>query len=469
MLILSLKLSAEITLPKVIGSNMVLQRNQRVAIWGKASAGEKVSVTFNKQVKKTTADTLGKWMVYLNKMAANTKPSTMTISGSNTITLNNILVGEVWLCSGQSNMEFTMAKSSKFANANKSKGLDSAATANERNPNIRLFLVRRDLTKPDGANVNKGWNETEITYLKDFSAPGYYFAMKLYEELKVPIGMIASSVSGSNIEPWMSGTVHKNTLSKAPTVELAIDEKQPGKFYAGMIKPLAPYTLKGFLWYQGETNCFLKETTEYTQKFEHLINSWRTLWNNPNASFYFVQIAPHSYSKSKGLNEQTLPEFREAQAAALNIPKTGMVITTDLVDNLDDIHPTYKWEVGKRLALFALAKDYNKNLAYAGPTFKRMNIKSNTLELQFEHADGLKSNNGQPLTWFSVAGADNKFVQADAIIKGNKIFVSSPAVTSPHNVRFAWHEAAQPNLYNKAGLPSVPFKTDSPHHSIAKK
>lgn len=434
---------------------MVLQRNEPVAIWGNASAGEKVTVSFDKQLKQTTADTSGKWMIYLDAMPANNKPADMTISGSNTITLNNILVGEVWLCSGQSNMEFTMAKSSKFANAKRSTGLDSAATANERNPNIRLFLVRRDLTKPDGANVNKGWNETEIIYLKDFSAPGYYFAKKLYEELNVPIGMIASSVSGSNIEPWMSGTV-----SKENTAALTIDEKKPGKFYTGMIEPLAPYTIKGFLWYQGETNCFLKETTEYTYKFKHLINSWRSLWNNEKAPFYFVQIAPHSYSKSKGLDEQTLPQFREAQAAALTLPNTGMIITTDLVDNIDDIHPTYKWEVGKRLALLALAKNYNRHIEYSGPTYKRMSVKGNNIELEFDRAKGLKSNDGKPLTWFTVAGANGKFFPATAVIKDNKIIVSSSEVLQPTNVRFAWHETAQPNLYNKAGLPAVPFRTN---------
>jgi sialate O-acetylesterase len=472
MLVLSLQVSAEITLPKVIGSNMVLQRNKPIAIWGNATAGEKVTVTFGKQVKKTTADTSGKWMIYLNAMSANDKPSTMTISGNNTITLTNILVGEVWLCSGQSNMEFTMAKSSKFANAKRSKGLDSAATSNERNPNIRLFLVRRDLTKPDGAGLNKGWNEPSGTVLRDFSATGYYYAKKLYEELHVPIGMIASSISGSNIEPWMSGTIVKDTVSKGHTVELTIDEKQPGKFYNGMIKPLVPYTIKGFLWYQGETNCFLRETTEYTYKFKHLINSWRMLWNDRNAPFYFVQIAPFNYSKSKGkveLNEKSLPEFREAQAAVLYLPNTGMVITTDLVDKLEDIHPTYKWEVGRRLALLALAKDYGKNISYAGPTYKAIAIKGNKAEITFDHANGLKSSDHQPLTWFTIAGADGKFVQADAVIKGNKVIVLSSAVPSPMHVRFAWHEAARPNLYNHAGLPAVPFRTDSSHHSTAKK
>ena len=221
---------AEITLPKVIGSNMVLQQNKRVAIWGKAAAGELVTVTFGKQSKKIIADASGKWIISLDAMPASDKPAEMVIAGSNTIKLENILVGEVWLCSGQSNMEFTMAKSSKFANAKRSKGLDSAATSNERNSNIRLFLVRRDLTKPDGANVNKGWNETEITYLKDFSATGYYFAKELYRQLHVPIGIIASSVSGSNIEPWMSGTVVKDTVYRKAklTIESSGAKNKPG-------------------------------------------------------------------------------------------------------------------------------------------------------------------------------------------------------------------------------------------------
>ncbi len=457
---------ANITLPKVIGSNMVLQRNKPVAIWGQASVNENVTVQFGKQIKHTTADTAGKWIIYLDKMVASIKPADMIISGSNTIKLTNILVGEVWLCSGQSNMEFTMAKSSKFANAKRSKGLDSAATANEHNANIRLFLVRRDLTKPDGANVNKGWNETEITYLKDFSAVGYYFAKKLYEDLNIPIGMIASSVSGSNIEPWMSGAIVKDTLSKGHSLEYTVDEQRPGKFYNGMIEPLAPYTLQGFLWYQGETNNFLGETSEYTFKFKHLINSWRNLWNSPSAPFYFVQIAPFYYSKSKGnpIPELSLAEFREAQSAALQLPNTGMVVTTDLVDDLNDIHPTFKWEVGKRLALVALANQYRRLIEYSGPAYHKMKVIDHEIELTFNHAASMHSSDGNPLNWFSIAGSDGKYVAATAIIKGDKIIVSSPSIASPRHVRFAWHEAAQPNLFNSAGLPATPFRTDKPNY-----
>jgi sialate O-acetylesterase len=370
-------------------------------------------------------------------------------------------------------MEFTMVKSSKYANAVRSKGLDSAATKKERNANIRLFLVKRDLTKGDGGNVNKGWNEAQGEALSAFSAAGYYFAKKLYEELNIPIGIIASSVSGSAIEPWLKGAVLKDTISKGHNIDISIDEKQPGKFYAGMIKCLAPFTLKGFLWYQGETNCFLNEITEYTIKFRHLINSWRAAWNNPNASFYFVQIAPFHYSKSKGevaLTEQSLPQFREAQAAVLLLPKTGMVVTTDLVDNLDDIHPTYKWEIGNRLALWALAKDYKKDVVCSGPVFKKMSIYGSKIELEFTNADnGLVSKDGQPLSWFTISGADGKFIAADAIIKDNKVIVSASDVQSPAHVRFAWHEAAQPNLYNKTGLPAVPFRKDVPAFITAKK
>ena len=464
----SLNAAATISLPKVIGSNMVLQRNSPDAIWGNAAAGEKVTVKFGKQTKETIADSTGKWMVHLDAMPASFKPEQMIISGSNRIVLDNILVGEVWLCSGQSNMEYTMTKSAKFAHAKNSTGLDSAALKNENNESIRLFLVKRDLTKPDGGGINKGWNAAAGAPLGAFSAAGYYFAKNLYQQLHVPIGMIASSVSGSAIEPWLSGTVKSDSNNLH-----SIDTTQPGKFYNGMIKPLAPFALKGFLWYQGETNCFLKETANYTYKFKQLIGSWRKLWKNEGASFYFVEIAPFNYSKSKGkllLDEQSLPEFREAQAAALDLPHAGIVISTDLVDNLEDIHPTYKWEIGNRLALLALARDYKKNLVYSGPVFSKMEINGNNIALHFIHAGkGLMSKDGQPLNWFTIAGVDGNFVPARAVIRGNKVIVSAASVTAPSNVRFAWSEAAQPNLFNKDGLPAMPFRTDAPNKSIANK
>jgi sialate O-acetylesterase len=453
---------ASVILPKVIGSNMVLQRNAKVAIWGKADPGENISVSFHKQLKTATANEDGKWIIHLDAMPADAMPATMIIKGNNTIQLENILVGEVWLCSGQSNMQYTMTKSTHYAHAKNSNGLDSAQLAIEKNDYIRLFLVVRDLTKPDGGGVNKGWNAASGAPLGAFSAAGYHFAKNLYQELNVPVGIIASSVSGSNIDPWLEGTLV--TDSAAGKVSWRMDKAHPGKFYLGMISPLAPFTIKGFLWYQGETNCFLHETDVYSFKFVNLINTWRSLFYNENAPFYFVQIAPFYYSKSKGkvlLDEHSLPEFREAQAAALKLPHTGMVVTTDLNDNLNDLHPAYKWEIGRRLALLALAHDYQKKMEYSGPLFSKMKITGNCIEIDFAHAGkGLVSKDGKTLSGFEIAGADGNYVPAEAVIRDGKLFVSAGNVSSPKNVRFAWNEAAQPNLFNKDGLPAVPFRTD---------
>lgn len=464
LLLVEMQAQAMVSLPKIIGSNMVLQRNKPAAIWGKAAVGEVITVSFHHQEKKTLTGADGNWMVRLDAMPADNRPADMIIRGNNTIRLVNILVGEVWLCSGQSNMQYTMTKSTHYAHAEKSSGLDSVQLQQESNDQIRLFLVVRDLTKPDGGGVNKGWNAASGAALGAFSAAGYFFAKNLYHHLNIPIGMIASAVSGSNIDPWLDGSVGYHSSATGDNEKWMVESKSPGKFHTGMIQPLAPFTLKGFLWYQGETNCFLKETKAYTFKFKHLINTWRSLWNDRETPFYFVSIAPFYYSKSKGKlqpDEQSLPEFREAQAGALSLPHTGMVVTTDLADNLNDIHPAYKWEIGKRLSLLALANDYKKKLEYSGPVYKSMQVSGNKVILQFDHTGkGLTSVDGQPLNWFSIAGADGNFVPATAIIDGEKVIVTATGVAAPLNVRFAWNEAAQPNLFNREGLPARPFRTD---------
>jgi sialate O-acetylesterase len=455
--LLSLYANAGIGLPKVIGDNMVLQRNKAVAIWGTASAGEEITVRFKQQTKKTIADNSGNWRVNLTAMAASNKASAMMIFGAgDTIRLANILVGEVWLCSGQSNMEYTMMKETKFSDAQRSKGIDSVQLKDENFPGIRLFLVKRNLLK--AGDVNEGWKEANGEPLKAFSAVGYFFAKKLYQELHVPIGIISSAVPGSAIDPWLPGAPRETGDS------FELDQRQPGKFYKGWIQPLAPFTLQGFLWYQGETNCFLNETTSYSKKFVQLIRNWRSLWNNSEAAFYFVQIAPFYYSRSKGkveLDEQTLPRFWRAQQAALSEPHTGMVVTTDLVDNLNDLHPTYKWKVGERLALLALAGNYQQNITCSGPKIRKARIDGDRVKLEFTNASkGLVREDQQPLTWFEVAGTNEKFVPATAVIRNNTVVVSAEGIKSPKYVRFGWNEVAQPNLYNKEGLPAVPFSTD---------
>ncbi|RXF71056.1 sialate O-acetylesterase [Arcticibacter tournemirensis] len=456
------KTQAEVVLPRVLGHNMVLQRNKPVCIWGTATVGEKISVMFAGQKKETVTDVTGKWKVLLDPMRTSSEGREMIVTGSNTIRLQNILVGEVWLCSGQSNMEFTMRKSSKM----KRPGVEGQNPVDElqyaKNPSIRIFQVnRKELIKPD--SLHRGWSIARDSALRVFSAPAYFFAKELYSRLHVPVGVISSAVPGSAIEPWIPAEAFND---HAFFINYKV-QNDPGKFYTPMIHPLVPFAIKGFLWYQGETNCFLNERIEYTHKMEALIGRWRSDWNDKDLPFYYVQIAPFKYSESKDnkvtLNKESLPEFREAQAAALKIPNTAMIITTDLADNLSDIHPSYKWEVGRRLALLALARDYGfKEIVSTGPVYHGMKIKGNKIELSFSSVGGgLVSKDGKTLSDFLIAGKDKKFVPAQAEIKGNKVVVSSNAVNSPADVRFAWVETAQPNLYNKEGLPAQPFRTDN--------
>lgn len=463
------KLPAQISLPQIIGNNMVLQCNKSLPVWGYASPGEQITVKFSGQTKQTITDGNSRWQVVLAPMPASNKPAVMTIAGSNTVELKNILVGEVWLCSGQSNMEYTMRKNSKvektLTNGRFVDELDYAA-----NPSIRIFLVdRKQLPKPD--TLHTRWSIAKDSALRSFSAAAYFFAKELNRQLSVPVGVISSAVPGSAIEPWLPGTIinEQELAENHPPIQL--DKERPGKFYPDMIKPLAPFAIKGFLWYQGETNSFQNEGIEYTYKMQALIDGWRGLWHDNDLPFYFVQIAPFYYSLSAGkypLTTETLPRFWEAQRLALNIPHTGMIATTDLIDTATQLHPPFKWEIGRRLALLALAKTYGKKVVYSGPVFQQMKIVGDKIALQFAHAEnGLKSIDGKPLSDFEIAGADGKFVPANALMEGSTIIVSTKRIAHPVNVRFEWNEAGKANLFNKEGLPAVPFRTDTTLHFIS--
>ena len=455
---------AEVVLPKILGNNMVLQRNKLVPVWGTASAGEAVTVKFSGQTKKVIADVAGNWQIMLDPMPASAMPQILEIDGTNTIKLDNILVGEVWLCSGQSNMSYEMRKNSKVRRPDTST-VNSPIDELERahNPQIRIFLVtQKNLRRPD--STHSGWDIAEGTALRDFSAAGYFFAKNLNHDLKVPVGIICSAISGSRIEPWMPGEAF-DAIPYFKDNNIKVDG-DPGKLYVNMIAPVAPYALRGFLWYQGESSSYLAETISYTYKMEALINWWRKLWNDKNLPFYYVQIAPFYYSRAKSNISYTIytePELREAQTMALKIPHTGMIVTTDLNDSLTNIHPAFKWVVGQRLELQALANTYGKKVVFSGPMYEKMQIKGNKIILDFKYVgSGLVSHDGKPLSYFTIAGSDGKFVDATAIIKGNKVEVSSPAVPVPVAVRFGWTEVAEPNFYNKDGLPAVPFRTDNP-------
>ncbi|MBC8054353.1 MAG: sialate O-acetylesterase [Sphingobacteriaceae bacterium] len=465
-------ISAQVSLPKIIGSNMILQREKPLPVWGWAKAGEAVTVSFAGQQKATKADVSGYWEVILSPLKANAKPQEMTISASNVIKLSNLLIGEVWLASGQSNMEYPMNRT-LYKYAKPGRGIDSAETELKNSyPTIRIFLVEKKLSTPDV--TSNGWNEASGETLERFSAAGFYFAKNIQKDLNVPIGIISSSWGGSRIEPWTPAEAYKSLPVFAADVKAnpaVMDGSPVARNYTSMILPLAPFALRGFLWYQGESNLMVHDGMKYADKMQALVEGWRKQWGDNKLPFYYVQIAPYYYTKRKDKlahTSETLAELWEAQTQSLKISETGMAVTTDLVDNLADIHPSYKWEVGRRLALLALDKTYDKNVVSSGPVFKKMKVKGNTALLSFSNDVGLKSSDGKELTWFTVAGSDGKFVPATAKVVGETVYVSAPGVSKPVNVRFAWNETAMPNLVNAAGLPAVPFRSNGLQWSYKK-
>jgi sialate O-acetylesterase len=426
---------ADVTVPTIFGDNMVLQRDVVLPVWGWAEAGEKVTVSIGAANVSATADNDGAWSVKLPAMKCKPKQTglTMTIKGKNEISLKNILVGEVWVGSGQSNMEWQLKRSTG--------GKEAIAKADL--PNIRLYHVPKVQAKTPAKNINASWKVCSPETSPGFSGVLFFFGKRLHDELKVPIGLINSSWGGSPIEPW--------TVTDA-------SKKQGGGMYNAMIAPLQPFPIRGATWYQGETNVFRKNGLKYYDKTKALIEGWRKTWNNDKLSFYFVQIAPwHGYGNGE------LPKLWEGQVKSLKIPGTGMAVTTDLVDNIKDIHPRMKEPVGNRLALWALVRDYGKkNLPYSGPLYKSMKIEGAKIRVSFAHVCGaLASRDGKDLTEFQIAGADGKFVPAKAVIDGQTVVVSADGVSAPKNVRFGWHKLTNPNLMNKAKLPASPFQTDN--------
>ncbi|WP_316847430.1 sialate O-acetylesterase [Pedobacter psychrodurus] len=444
-------------MPQILSSNMVLQREKPINIWGFAAVGEKVEVAFAGQKKETISDKNGNWLVVLAPLKTSAKPQTMTISGSNKIELTNILVGEVWVCSGQSNMEYAMRKLAKIPKPKNVKlGFPSDEVVKAKNDQIRIFLVnRKTLIKPD--SIHKSWAVAQDSALRAFSAVGYFFAKAIQEKLGIAVGMISSAIPGSAIEPWIS----ENAFTQEDYFKNQKVGNDPGKFYPTMVEPLTQFKIRGFLWYQGETNCFLNEKISYAYKMKVLINSWRKAWKENDLPFYYVQIAPFNYSKTKGkvpVDENTEPELWEAQTQLLRLPNTGMVSTNDLTDSNEDLHPTYKWEVGRRLALWALAKTYHQKIDFSGPIYKAVSFKEGKAWLDFDY---LKATSSGPIHGFTIAGKDGKFVNAEAVVKNEKVIVSAKDIKTPVAVRYNWTENPSGDFYSDA-LPALPFRTDNP-------
>ncbi|MHB9056317.1 MAG: sialate O-acetylesterase [Paludibacteraceae bacterium] len=458
--------NAKVTLPKIISSNMVLQRDSKIPVWGFADAGEKVNVTFSGITLTAVADSEGRWSVVFNKQKMNSIPSEMIVEGTNRIKLVNILVGDVWLCSGQSNMEYPLDyRLKKYAAPATGSDVAVEELSKPKSDKIRYILAEKQHETNDIKSV--GWiTPDNAKVLANVTAVGYFFAKEVFEHTNVPIGIISTSWGGTMIEEWTPVWVYEKSSLFADQInpkDKRINGRVAGTKFDSMLRPIIPFAVKGMLWYQGETNCMTEDQAVYPEKVKLMLETYRSLFRNPKMPFYFVQISPYLYTKrnndAKMHTEELLPEFWEAQAKCLFIPNTGMIVTTDLVDKLSDIHPSYKWEVGRRLSLIALAKDYRKNVIYEGPSCKSVKGKGNKVILSFVNAGGgLISKDNQPLTWFTLAGTDGKFLPAKAEIKGKNVIVWNDDLQKPVKVRFAWNEKARPNLFNKEGLPAVPFR-----------
>jgi sialate O-acetylesterase len=492
--------NAQVAMPKVLASHMVVQRDLPVHVWGMAGAGEAVSVVFRGETGTTTASRVGRWSVYLKPGEAG-GPFTLTVTGTpaaggaeETVALDDVLVGDVWVASGQSNMEFPLRRASTAAT-----DLPNAA-----NSKIRLLIVDKkpaDFAQDDIAT--KGWVESTPETAKDFSAVAWFFAREIEAKEHVPVGVIDSTWGGTPAEAWTrvaalgedaslnSVFSYWGKMTDGETdAELSQKDEQrqrdeakaagtpipqfpwhpdllswgPGMLWNGMIAPLTPMAIRGVIWYQGESNGGAERYPIYDKTMRALIEDWRKQWGVGAFPFLFTQIA--NYKTGAGDNWANL---RDQQLKTLGLGNTGMAVTID-IGNPDDIHPTNKAEVGRRLALWARALAYGEDVSYSGPQFRQATPEGNSIRVWFEHhAKGLVAKGGElagaqglvvkegELTGWEVAGADGKFVPATAKIDGNTVVATSDAVTEPRFVRYGWASSPQCNLFNGEGLPASPF------------
>lgn len=455
-LLVSLSVFADVRLPALISDHMVLQHGMNDPIWGWADPGEAISVAIGGQTKTAKADKAGKWSIRLDKLES-AEPLTMTVKGNNTLTVQDILVGEVWLASGQSNMAMQVKAAKDF----------EAEKVAAQLPQIRMFTVVRSASLEPRDNCEGQWVICSPETVGDFSATAYFFAREVHKKLQVPVGILHASWGGTAIQRWTSieAMQHEPQLrsfvdayKKARKANI-VDAKPgaPSDLYAGMIAPLVPYAIKGAIWYQGEANAKTPETSAlYAVQLPTLIKDWRTRWNQGDFPFAWVQLPGFSAKKNA---EGAWPAMRESMLRTLSVPNTGMAITIDIGDP-GNIHPKNKQEVGRRLALWALGDVYKQDVpATSGPLFARSMAKGNKLILSFSHADGgLIAKDGE-LRAFEISGSDGKWHPAKAQIRKGRVIVSSPDVIQPVAVRYDWANDPDGNLYNAAGLPASPFRT----------
>lgn len=482
-------LRGDVVLAPLFQDHAVLQRDKPVPVWGRAAPGEEVAVTFAGQTVRATADRAGRWRVALSPLKVSSVPAEMIVRGRNEVIVRDLLVGEVWLCSGQSNMAWSVG-----ASAN-----PDAEIAAANWPLIRQIKIAFQVAHTPQPTAEGTWQVCSPGTVATFTAVGYYFVRDLHRELRVPIGLVNSSVGGSSIEAWLSqealqgdpafavvGDRWKKVVATADPAKLAAHEvaltqwkaavaqaasahdgsvapvrplappgpdhfSAPSGLYNAMLYPLLPYALRGAIWYQGESNA--GRSGEYARLFPALIGSWRREFGQGDIPFYWVQLPNYNPKDATG---ETWALLREAQAQALTLPATGQAITID-IGNPDSGHPYNKQDVGSRLALIAKAKTYGLPVDFAGPRFTRVERQGSGLLLHFADAErGLEARG--PLLGFEVAGPDRWFLPARASIHGTTVLVSAPQVPEPVYVRYAWSNSPPASLFEQGGLPAGPFR-----------
>jgi len=492
-LLFAATLPAEVKPSALFTDHMVLQQGVPVPVWGTAAPGESVTVAFNGQDLSTTAGPDGRWMVRLDKLKPG-GPFEMEIRGKNFIALHDVMVGEVWLAGGQSNMVFTVSSKAQFFAGMLDEDKEIAA-ANY--PQIRMFTQRPvKALRPQDEAIGQ-WQVCSPQTVGAFSAVGYLFARDLQQRLHVPVGIVTVAFGASTAESWLPRealaadpqlkpmldsfdaledyfkTHPHATVTGAPPAPQTInghqqtqglmrdpaeDQHQPTVLFNGMLHPVIPYAMRGVIWYQGESIVGGRHGVElYPHVIETVVNTWRNLWGEGNFPFYAVQLAPLK-------NVSNNPIVREQQAKILSLPNTGLAITIDVGDP-DNVHPKDKEPVGERLALIALAKTYHQKVEDSGPVYQSMKIEGGAIRIHFAHVgEGLVAKpvpNQNGLQDFTIAGSDQHFFPAEAKIDGDTVVVRSAQVPAPVAVRYAWAEYPEsPNLYNAAGLPAAPFRTD---------
>ncbi|MDT0688992.1 sialate O-acetylesterase [Salegentibacter sp. F188] len=439
---------ANISLPEIFSDNMVLQRNSEVKIWGWAKPGEKIrlSTSWSNKEISTKADRNGNWQLILSTPDVRGSQE-ITISGYNEVKLKNVLLGEVWLVSGQSNMEWSAGAG--ITNAEE-------AIAGAENDQIRFFSVAHRTAGNPQQDLDGSWVQSTPETMKNFSAVAYFFGKKLQEELGVPVGLINSSWGGTPAEVWIPAEAIASNDSLAKAAKMLPDERwgpnEPGLLYNAMIAPLVRFKIQGVLWYQGESNT--SNSDYYEQIFSTLIRSWREQWGT-EFPFYYAQIAPYEYGDNfSGV------EIRDAQRKVRKLPKTEMIMTSD-IGNIKDIHPRNKLDVGLRFANLALADHYGKEVdnAYA-PQFQKAEKEGNKVTIYFEHAEKLNFDKANKKSQFELAGENGQFHPANVKIEGNTIILKTNKVKEPKQVRFSWGNTSTSNVFNEAGLPVSSFKEE---------